>query len=369
MGKEGIRICRWLLPLAGLYGLGVNLRNWLFDRGWLRSRSFAVPVICVGNLSAGGTGKTPHTEYLIRLLRQAGLNVATLSRGYLRHTKGYVLADATSDARQIGDEPCQMKSKFPDVQVAVDERRCHGIEQLLQLEPPVEAILLDDAFQHRYVKAGLNILLTDYHRLFCHDALLPAGRLREPARGKERAQVIIVTKCPAGLRPDDCADIARQLKLHPRQQLFFTCLQYGTLQPLFPEKARTRTQLPEAPQVLLLTGIASPARLIEEVRSHLKSEKELDVMAFGDHHDFNERDFRQVCERFRQLEQERRLIITTEKDAARLRSHPGLPEELKPSLYMLPIEIKFLRDQQDIFNQIITGYVKTNSRNGSLSEG
>ena len=171
-----------LLPLSWLYRMGTDIRNKLFDWGWLQSKSFDLPVICIGNLSVGGTGKTPHTEYLIKLLQNEGFHPATLSRGYKRRTKGYLLASPKSTAQQIGDEPCQMKQKFPDIRVAVDEDRCHGIEQLLKLQsPPVDAILLDDAFQHRHVKAGLNILLTDYHRLFCDDTLLPAGRLRESA--------------------------------------------------------------------------------------------------------------------------------------------------------------------------------------------
>ena len=190
-----------LLPLSWLYRMGTDIRNKLFDWGWLQSKSFDLPVICIGNLSVGGTGKTPHTEYLIKLLQNEGFHPATLSRGYKRRTKGYLLASPKSTAQQIGDEPCQMKQKFPDIQVAVDENRCHGIEQLLKLQsPPVDVILLDDAFQHRHVKAGLNILLTDYHRLFCDDTLLPAGRLRESADGKSRAQIVIVTKCPEDIK-------------------------------------------------------------------------------------------------------------------------------------------------------------------------
>ena len=222
MEEQPIKIFRWLYPASWLYGTGVYLRNKLFDWGWLQSKSFSVPVICIGNLVAGGTGKTPHTEYLIRLLSNCGWNVATLSRGYKRKSKGYVLADAQSSAQQIGDEPKQMKGNCPDIRVAVDKDRCHGIEKLLALEnPPVDVILLDDAFQHRYVKAGLNILLTDYHRLLCDDALLPAGQLREPAENKQRAQVVIVTKCPDDLKPIDFNIITKKLHLYPYQKLFF----------------------------------------------------------------------------------------------------------------------------------------------------
>ena len=187
MDEHFIKRHKWLYPVSWIYGAVVTVRNKLFDWGFLRSKSFGVPVICIGNLSVGGTGKTPHTEYLIKLLRD-NYHVAVLSRGYKRHSRGYVLATPQSTARSIGDEPYQMHTKFPSVTLAVDENRCHGIEQLLSIkEPSIEVVLLDDAFQHRYVKPGLSILLTDYHRLFCDDTLLPAGRLRESVTGKNRA--------------------------------------------------------------------------------------------------------------------------------------------------------------------------------------
>ena len=193
MEESFIKIHKWLYPLSFLYGAGVALRNKLFDWGYLRSKSFDVPVICIGNIAVGGTGKTPHTEYLIKLLHRE-YQVAVLSRGYKRRTKGYILSTPESNVRSIGDEPFQIKSKFPDIRVAVDEDRCHGIEQLCTLDnPPVEVVLLDDAFQHRYVKAGFNILLTDYHRLFCDDALLPAGRLRESIQGKNRVVLLVIS--------------------------------------------------------------------------------------------------------------------------------------------------------------------------------
>lgn len=369
MEDNFIKIHHWLYPFSWLYGMGVCLRNKLFDWGWLRSKSFDVPVICVGNLAVGGTGKTPHTEYLIRLLQRAGFNVATLSRGYKRKSKGYVLADAKSNVRQIGDEPYQIKTKYPQIRVAVDENRCHGIEQLLKLEKPaVEAILLDDAFQHRHVKAGLNILLTGYHRLLCDDALLPAGRLREPASGKNRAQIVIVTKCPDDIKPIDINIITKRLHLYPYQQLYFSRFRYGMLKPLFPEKVNSRkvlSSLTGDEQVLLVTGIASPATLVKEVESYASHVK---LLAFDDHHDFTARDLQQIKAQFQHLEEWKRLIITTEKDAARLKHHPALDEALKAHIYVLPIEIEFLQNQQYIFNQNIIGYVRAYSRNRSLSE-
>lgn len=361
MEEYFIKIHHWLYPISWLYGMGVGLRNKLFDWGWLRSRSFNVPVICVGNLAVGGTGKTPHTEYLIKLLQNAGANVATLSRGYKRKSKGYVLADAQSDVQQIGDEPYQIKSKFPDIRVAVDEDRCHGIEQLLKLkEPAVNAVLLDDAFQHRYVKAGLYILLTDFNRLLSDDALLPAGRLREPASGKSRAQIVIVTKCPDDIKPIEFNIIAKRLHLYPYQQLYFSRFRYGMLQPLFPPKAistKGLSWLTEDEQVLLVTGIASPATLVKEVESYTQHVK---LLAYDDHHNFNHKDLQQIKEQFLQLEERKRVIITTEKDATRLRSHPALDDALKPYIYVLPIEIEILQNQQQIFDQNIIEYVKAN---------
>lgn len=369
MENSHIKIRRWLYPASWIYGAGVYLRNKLFDWGWLRSRSFNAPVICIGNLAVGGTGKTPHTEYLIRLLQGMGLNVATLSRGYKRKSKGYLLADSTSNALEIGDEPYQMQCKFPHIRVAVDNDRCHGISRLLQLKtPPVDVVLLDDAFQHRYVKAGLNILLTDFHRLLCDDALLPAGMLREPASAKNRAHIIIVTKCPDDIKPIDFNIIGKRLQPYPYQQLFFSRLKYGTPTPLFPEKQVKGAAPPclnQGKHILLVTGIASPALLYQEIRKHTPHIK---LRAFGDHHDFSKKDLQQIKKDFTALPGTDKLIVTTEKDAARLKSHPELDELLKPCIYTLPIEIEILQEQQDIFNQNITDYVRTNSRNCSLPE-
>ncbi len=361
-------IKHWLLPFSWIYGWGTGLRNKLFDWGWLRSESFRIPVICIGNLAAGGTGKTPHTEYLIRLLQQAGLQVATLSRGYKRKTKGYVLATPQSTAREIGDEPCQMKRKFPNARVAVDADRREGIEKLMQLDTPrTDVILLDDAFQHRYVSAGLNILLTDYNRLFCEDRLLPAGLLREPASGKHRAQIVIVTKCPNDIKPIDFNITAKRLQLYPYQQLYFTQVRYGSPAPLFPEQA-TRPILPdllteEGTQILLVTGIASPFPMLEEVQRYTR---QVTLQAFADHHDFSAGDLRLIMQKFTQMKTKNRFILTTEKDAARLKDHPALPPELKPFLYVLPIEIDFLLNQKEIFNQNILKYVRTHSRNSNF---
>ena len=299
-----------------------------------------------------------------------------MSRGYKRHTKGYVLAIPESTAESIGDEPYQIHQKFPSVTVAVDEKRCHGIEELLALEKPsIDVILLDDAFQHRYVKPGMSILLTDYHRLFCDDTLLPAGRLREPVGGKNRAQIVIVTKCPQDIKPIDYNIIAKRLNLYPYQQLFFSSFRYGNLQPVFPaqitdaEMALVNKEIPLSAltdtNVLLMTGIASPVSILEKLKD---SAKQIDLLEFNDHHDFSSRDMQRIKERFNELKGEHRLIITTEKDATRLINHPALDEALKPYIYALPIEIEILQNQQDKFNQHIIDYVRENTRNRSLSE-
>lgn len=365
MNEHFIKIHKWLYPVSWLYGTAVAIRNKFFDWEIFSSRSFNAPVICVGNLAVGGTGKTPHTEYLIKLL-QNNYQVAVLSRGYKRHTKGYVLATPQSTAKTIGDEPYQMYAKFPSVSLAVDENRCHGIEKLLaSKEPATDVVLLDDAFQHRYVKAGLNILLTDYHRLFCDDALLPAGRLREQVSGKNRAQIVIVTKCPPDIKPIDYNIIAKRLNLYPYQQLFFSSFRYGNLQSVF-RKGSAEIPLVSlaGAEILLVTGIASPAPILEKLES---CTRQVELLSFGDHHDFTHKDMQQIKEHFTNLKGERRLIVTTEKDATRLISHRSLEEDLKPFIYALPIEIEILQNQQDKFNQHIIDYVRENTRNRSLS--
>ena len=234
-----ISINKKLLPLSWLYGLGVGFRNLLFEMGILKSRSFSTPVISVGNITVGGTGKTPHVEYLVRLLKDQA-KVAVLSRGYKRKTSGFVLADKDATVRSIGDEPFQMKTKFPNVTVAVDRKRTRGIDKLTSGDyvKDIDVILLDDAFQHRYVKPGINILLVDYHRLIIYDKLLPAGRLREPVVSKNRADIVIVTKCPKDLKPMEFRVITKAMSLYPYQQLFFSTHEFEALRPVFSKKPK-----------------------------------------------------------------------------------------------------------------------------------
>ncbi|WP_321438279.1 tetraacyldisaccharide 4'-kinase [uncultured Bacteroides sp.] len=369
MEENFIKIQKSLYPLSFLYGLGVSLRNKMFDWGILRSKSYDIPVICIGNITVGGTGKTPHTEYLIKLLKK-GFKVAVLSRGYKRKSKDFVLATLTSSAKEIGDEPYQIKQKFPEIAVSVDKDRCHGIETLCdnKKESELGVILLDDAFQHRYVNPGMSILLVDFNRQICDDALLPAGRLREPLSGKNRANIVIVTKCPRLMKPMDFRIITKRLDLYPYQQLYFTSYKYGNLTPIFPGsniRKRTLAQIEKNENILLLTGIASPKQLLQDLERY---SSHITPLTFADHHDFTEDDLKTLKETFDNLSGEKKIIITTEKDAARLTQFTNLDETIQKNIFALPIEVKFLLNQEDTFNQNIIEYVRKNKRNSKLSE-
>ena len=376
MEGDFIKINEWLLPLSWFYGIGVGFRNFLFDVGFLKSRAYKVPVIAVGNITVGGTGKTPHVEHLVRLLHNL-LGVAVLSRGYKRKSRGFVVAADDTPMRMIGDEPFQMKQKFPDVTVAVDHKRTRGIEQLTSGSQgnSIDVVLLDDAFQHRYVKPGINILLVDYHRLIIYDRLLPAGRLREPLKGKNRADIVIITKCPKDLKPMHYRVITKAMDLYPYQQLYFTSLDYEPLCPVFAETKpmpAANDTTPSQPfpatladtNVLLLTGIASPRQLIEDLKPYAGK---ITPLTFPDHHSFSRKDIRLLNKTFSELPQPR-CIITTEKDAARLLTVNDLSDDVRQHLYALPVRISFMLEQEESFNQNIIGYVHKNSRNSILAK-
>ena len=366
MEGDYIKIKESLLPLSWLYGAAVGMRNFCFDVGLLKSQAFSVPVIAVGNITVGGTGKTPHVEYLVRLLRQK-FHVAVLSRGYKRKTSGYLLATNNSTVNDIGDEPLQMKRKFPDISVAVDKKRVRGIQQLTDNDEQLDVVLLDDAFQHRYVKPGINILLVDYHRLIIYDKLLPAGRLRETVKSKNRADIVIVTKCPKSLKPMEFRVITKAMNLYPYQHLFFTTLHYADLHPVFAEADDIALNDLKDRPVLLLTGIASPRQLQEDLAPYTSN---ITPMAFADHHDFSRRDVQQINDTFAQMAAKDKLIVTTEKDVTRLLLAEGLSDEVRQHLYVLPVDIQFMQDEQaERFNDIITGYVRKNSRNSTLVTG
>ena len=359
-----VNIRRWLLPLSYLYGLGVAVRNLMFNYGWLKTREFDIPTLCVGNLAVGGTGKTPHVELLIYLLRSEGYRVATLSRGYGRRTKGYLKVTEAGTPAEVGDEPCQLKRKFPQVTVAVCENRCHGIERLMLSYPRPDAILLDDAFQHRYVKAGLNILLTDYHRLFSDDRLLPAGLLRENESAKFRADVVVVTKCPADIKPIDFNITTKRLGLQPYQKLFFSSLRYGRLYRM--TRRDDERDYPQADEhVILLTGIASPDRLLEELKRHTPH---VSLLTFPDHHAYNAWDLKHLRHKLQSIGKDvRKLVVTTEKDATRLSAVLQPDDELANYIYVAPIRVEILQDKENLFNQTIIQYVRTHQRNRNLS--
>mgnify|MGYP003583851050 CR=1 FL=1 len=335
-----MKILRKLLfPFAILYGFITSIRNFLFDKGVLKSTSFDLPVIAVGNLSVGGTGKTPQIEYLIRLLSDK-YKVATLSRGYKRKSEGFVLADENSNAEILGDEPFQFYQKFPNVMVAVDANRTNGIQQLLSQNEKPEIILLDDAYQHRKVKAGFYILLTSYGDLYSDDFMLPTGNLRESRSGAERASIIVVTKCPKILTDDEQSEI--RLKLKSSQQVFFTFIDYDIF--IFGKNEKIAVGEIKSESKLLLAGIAKPKPFFD----YLKNEND-ECLIFPDHHHFSDADLDSI-----QNKANGKKIITTEKDYVRLKD-----SKLVSQLYYLPIKSTFINHQQN-FDVSILEYVKTN---------
>lgn len=364
MEGDLIRTNIWLTPFAWIYGCITAMRNLFFDWKILKSKQYNIPIIAVGNITVGGTGKTPHIEYLIRLLSPR-YKVAVLSRGYKRRSKGYVLATQDMPMEMVGDEPWQIKQKFSDIYVAVDANRCHGIERLLGDEETkdVEVILLDDAFQHRYVIPGRNILLTDYHRLIVKDRLLPAGRLRESARGKERANMVIVTKCPEEMSPMEYRIIAESLQLRPYQQLYFSTFKYARMVNILTHEMQMIENLRQY-NILLATGIGCPKQMKMDMQKRFASVKSIE---FKDHHYYNIEDIEDIKQEFDTLP-EPKLIITTEKDATRLMSIDPFPEEVARHIWVLPIGIRFVQGKGNMFNDKITGYVQKNLRDGRMAK-
>jgi tetraacyldisaccharide 4'-kinase len=348
-----------LIPVGFLYGFIGWLRNLAFDLGILPSESFPLPVISVGNLNMGGTGKTPHVEYLIRLLKDR-YKVATLSRGYHRKTKGFILAGNEASAESIGDEPMQYWRKFPDIFVAVCEKRREGIKKLLSLHPEIEVILLDDAFQHRFVKPGLSILLTDYHKPFISDQVFPVGLLREFRSGYKRANIIIVTKTPKIFSPITRRSMTEEIKPAPHQRLFFSYLKYLTPQALDPMNFIHCK--PSYNEVLMVTGIANP----DPLEIQLKESgffNELIPMIFPDHHLYSEKDIHKITETFHNIVTKNKVMITTEKDAMRMRD-PALAHLLEDiPAYYFPVQVEMQKNDKSTFDQLILDYVKKNKRN------
>ena len=344
-----------LFPFSLLYGVVMMFRNWLFSCGCLPSQEFDTPIITVGNLSYGGTGKTPHIEYLIRLLRERFL-VATLSRGYGRSSKGFVLASKRSAYKYVGDEPLQFAKKYEDIKVAAVENRVEGIEELQKRFLKLDTILLDDAFQHRYVKPGLSILLTDFHKLYTEDFVLPSGTLREFACGAKRADIIVVTKTPKIFSPITRRRIIAELKPRQSQQIFFSFIQYSEPVVVTPT---TSVVSPYCSSIILLfTGIANDYPLREHLRRHCR---ELEVLKFPDHHPYSLDDLKKIKAKFDDIPTRKKVIFTTEKDIMRIKTPELSNFVLRLPLFYLPIEIEFHGNGKDQFDQTIMNYVEKNS--------
>ncbi len=350
----------FLLPFALLYGMAIFVRNLLFDIGLFPSKQFAIPVISVGNLRTGGTGKTPHAEYLIRLIKDK-YRVALLSRGYKRKSKGFKIAGPDSGLNDIGDEPLQIHKKFPGIVVAVHEKRSKGIQLILKKFPDVNLIILDDAFQHRYVKPGLNLLLTGYYKPFFNDFLLPVGNLREAKCRAKRADALIVTKTPSVLSPLDRRFFLKKLEKYKLEPVFFSTYRYMALRPL-------TSDLNDKPpksikSIFMLTGIANTTALEE----HLKTKcKELFVHKFPDHHKFSVKNLKNLRNHFEKTISFSKIIVTTEKDAMRLK-HPRLLEQLSGlPVYYLPVEVAFHDTDKRKFDKLVFDFL---ARHGKVASG
>jgi tetraacyldisaccharide 4'-kinase len=357
-----------LLPLSWIYRGIMALRNWAFDTGKLSVTSFEdrVAVIGVGNLVAGGAGKTPHIEYLVRLLQRENIGpIAVLSRGYGRQSHGFQKAGPGTTVRRLGDESYQLFLKFPDITVAVDEKRVRGIKKLLAEENPPKVILLDDCFQHRYVKPGLNICLTSYHRILYADKVIPAGFLREAPIGLQRADMVIVSKCPDALRDEEVNEIAGHLPTTMSQPIYYSGYRYGQLVNL---GSGEPTDVNPCSEVLVVTGIADPTMVLVYVEKHFRF---VDHLHFGDHHSFSTSDIRQMESRLKRISEGgcltqakgvEPIIITTEKDAVRLYKHKSVSTDLKRRIYFLPTEVFFLKKYNKPFDAKIIEYVNKERR-------
>ncbi|MCD0488035.1 tetraacyldisaccharide 4'-kinase [Pedobacter sp. MC2016-14] len=346
-----------LFPFSLIYGLVVIVRNKLYDAGFFKSVAFDLPVICVGNLVVGGSGKTPVTEYLVSLLSTH--KIAILSRGYGRNTKGFILADESATAQSIGDEPMQFFSKFPQVTVAVCEDRVYGIAQLQQQH---DLIILDDAFQHRAVKAGFNILLFEYQKLRSFQFLLPAGNLREPFSGFKRAQAVLVTKAPANLSPADealCSAKFRTGKNKPS----FSFLKYDDLISLNGQPSKPVANVNQHTVVFLLTGIANPGPLISYISNYTKA---IEQHEYPDHYQFSLADIDKLCKAFKQHPGTEKIIITTEKDAQRLLSSAIQELLLNLPVYYLPVKVALKAEDKITFDKKILDYVSSHTRNRTI---
>jgi tetraacyldisaccharide 4'-kinase len=358
----------FLYPFSLIFGAVTGIRNFMYNTEILPHHEFRLPVICVGNISVGGTGKTPHTEYLVGLLGK-NFRVATLSRGYMRKSTGFRIASSSDDVSEIGDEPMQIHKKYPEITVAVDRNRINGVYSILKEKPETEVIILDDGFQHRRIKPGFTILLTDFSRLMINDHLLPYGRLRESVSNMSRADIILITKSPENISPIQRRIIVKEINKAPYQNLYFTSFEYKDPLPVFSQSAGKKLSLAgqkkERGGIVLVTGIANPIPLKEYLEGYFK---EIIHLSFSDHHKFTEKDIVKVSSEFYNLGSVEKYIITTEKDAVRLREFTNIAELIRSSAYYIPLGIKFLNDDKDEFDNLIIDYVRKNKRNNRISE-
>lgn len=344
-----------LLPISLIYSFVLFLRHKLYDWHILKSKSFDIPNICVGNLNLGGTGKTPHIEYLVRLLSEK-YRIAVLSRGYGRKTKGYVLANDSHNHYDIGDEPMQYFKKFNDIKVAVDENRCKGIEKLLKENQPPQIILLDDAYQHRKIKPGLNILLTDYYNLYSNDHLVPAGNLRDIRKAAKRADIIVVSKSPNVLTPYYKKDVEDSLKPLPHQKIFYSYIEYQEFVPF--NKASQEVNIKETKTILLFCGIANTYSLEDYLKRKYNT---ITKVQFNDHHSYSEKDMDMVIEKYNDIIGKNKAIVTTEKDAMRLINSSLSDKFSDIPIFTIPIKVKF--HKEDDFNKEIIDYINNSLMN------
>ena len=345
-----------LLPIAFFYRIVLVIRHKLFDWHLLKSKSFEQPVICVGNLALGGTGKTPHVEYLIDLLSEQR-RICVVSRGYGRKTKGFQLANASCGPETVGDEPMQYVNKYSDLMVAVDENRNEAIELMNTIDRPPELFLLDDAFQHRSTQAGLNILLTAYDKLYCDDHLVPAGTLRDVRSAAKRADIIVVTKTPRQLDNLEKAAIIEKLSPLPYQSVYFSRLEQEGLQEANHQAYQVDSDAADA--VLLFCGVARPKPLVEEMKHRYPH---VELLSFPDHHPYSNKDIEEILRRYQKMEGARKIIVTTEKDYARFNNSPYFCQFDSVPLFVAPVSVKI--DEEEKFNEEILSYVRKNAHHG-----
>lgn len=363
LNRSSILLKVLLVIPAGIFGIITGMRNWFYAQGFLASTEFDIPVICVGNITVGGTGKTPHVEYLLRLLLSKKVSVSAISRGYQRKTRGFLVVDSAHTANEVGDEPRQISRKYPAAPFAVCADRVYGINSLRKAFPKTEVVVMDDGFQHRAVRPGLNIVLMDYNRPIYHDQILPLGNLRESAHQLNRANVVVVTKCPDDVKPIDLRIILKRLNLFPYQSLYFTRFVYGGPKTIWSNTV-IESMLPKTTPVMAVAGIAQPELFFLYLQTKFQN---IVKQAYTDHHQFGETEIWEMA-RFLELNPNG-YVITTEKDAVRLMGFTTVPEIIRERFLYIPIEVEFLNNGEKSFNKQIVEYVRKDKRNGILHQG